>query len=165
MMETIQKLRSKGEVPALTIFRVTVGVIMVAHGWMKITNVEQWVGNLGQMGIPAPEVAVWLAIAGELGGGLGLIVGLLTPLAALGVFFAMATAILSVHIDNGLFAKDGGFEYPLTILVAALFFVMRGGGPVSLDALVARSRGRTHGREGRAHGSGPGVGEEAPSGF
>lgn len=150
MIEKLTTLRQKALPTALTLFRVTVGIVMVAHGWSKLTDVDAWVGNLEGMGVPAPEIAVWLAIAGELGGGLGLIVGLLTPVAALGVFFAMLTAILSVHIDNGLMAKDGGFEYPLTVMMAAAFFVARGGGPFSLDALVAKMRG---GRGDRTEGA------------
>lgn len=133
----MQKMQDKLLTPALTLLRVGIGVVMTAHGWVKLTNVGQWKENFGSMGIPAPDIAVWFAIAGEFLGGLGLIVGLLTPIAALGVAFTMLTAIFSVHISNGLFAKNGGFEYPLIVLLSALFFFARGAGPMSLDAARA----------------------------
>lgn len=120
----------------LLVLRLAIGVVMVAHGWDKVTNRAEWIGNLRHMGVPAPKVSVWIAIAGELGGGLGVLVGLLTPIAALGIVFSMLTAIVTVHLKNGLFGKNGGFEYPLTMMTAALYLVFRGAGPISLDAIV-----------------------------
>ena len=105
IIERAAALRERVEPIAMTLFRVTVGVVMVAHGW-----------------------------------GLGLIFGLLTPIAAAGVAFTMLVAILSAHIQNGLLAKNNGFEYPLTLMMAALWLMMRGAGPFSVDALLARRR-------------------------
>jgi putative oxidoreductase len=123
---------------ALTLLRIFVGVVMAAHGWEKVQNFAGVVEGFAGMGMPYPKVMVGLAIAGELGGGLGLIVGLLTPLAALGVFCVMAVAVFKVHFANGLFAQDGGFEYPGTLMFVALFYMFRGAGPVSLDHLFCR---------------------------
>ena len=131
-------VRSRLEPLALTILRVSTGIIMAAHGWLKLSTLNETVQQFASMGIPKP--AVYLAIAGELGGGLGLIVGLLTPIAAFGIFCTMAVAILHVHLKNGLFAKDGGFEYPLALITIAFYFMMRGGGPISLDALFCRKK-------------------------
>lgn len=135
-------MREKTTNIALTILRVVVGIIMVAHGWEKLTGFEQWQGNVASMGIPFPEVAAALSVAGELGGGLGLILGALTPLAAFGVFANMLVAIGAVHLGNGLFARNDGWEYPLTIAVVALFFVFRGAGPISVDAMIKRARAK-----------------------
>jgi len=134
----LTKARHGIEPLTLTLLRVFTGVVMAAHGWLKIQGFEETVGHFTAMGMPMPKVMVSLAIAGELGGGLGLIVGFLTPLAALGVFFTMAVAVFKVHLGNGLFAKDGGFEFPATLMFVALFFVMRGAGPISIDALFCR---------------------------
>ena len=134
----MNELRAKIEPVALTLLRITVGVIMVAHGWKKVTDIPTWTENFTKMGMPLPEVSVYLAIAGELGGGLGLLLGLLTPIAALGVFFAMLVAVVFVHLPNGLFAKNDGFEYPLTLMMTALYFFARGGGPFSVDAIVRK---------------------------
>jgi Predicted membrane protein len=130
--------RSRLEPVALTLLRISTGIIMAAHGWQKFQNLDKTIEQFAGMGVP--KVATYLAVAGELLGGLGLIVGLLTPLAAFGVFCVMAVAILKVHLSNGLFAKDGGFEYPLTLAMVALYFIMRGGGPYSLDALFCRKK-------------------------
>jgi putative oxidoreductase len=140
-------LRSKATPITLTLLRVTVGVVMAAHGWLKIAHYSQWLDNMANMGIPAPEMMLPLSIAGEFLGGLGLIVGLLTPLAALGAASTMAVAIVTVHLENGLMAKDGGFEFPLTLLMASLFLAARGAGPFSLDAVLARFRSKAAGPE------------------
>jgi putative oxidoreductase len=52
----------------------------------------------------------------------------------------MGTAILAVHLGNGLFNENGGWEYPLTLLLASLVFVVRGGGKHSVDSWVQRGR-------------------------
>lgn len=131
-------IRSRLEPLALTLLRISTGIIMAAHGWDKLQNLNATVEQFSAMGIP--KAGVYLAIAGELGGGLGLIVGLLTPVAAFGVFSTMAVAILHVHLKNGLFAKDGGFEYPLTLAMVALYFIMRGAGPISLDGIFCKKK-------------------------
>ncbi|HCU25167.1 MAG TPA: hypothetical protein DF383_09120 [Deltaproteobacteria bacterium] len=123
---------------ALTLLRIGTGIIMATHGWLKLQNFSQTVENFAGMGIP--KIGVYLAIAGELGGGLGLIFGLLTPLAAFGILCVMVTAIYNVHLSNGLLAKDGGFEYPMTLGLVALFFIFRGAGPISVDALFCRKK-------------------------
>lgn len=126
-------IRGKLEPLALTLLRLSTGVIMASHGWDKLQNLSQTIEQFTHMGVP--KIATYLAIAGELGGGLGLLVGLLTPIAAFGIFCTMAVAVLEVHLPNGLFAKDNGFEYPLTLAMVALYFIFRGAGPISLDAL------------------------------
>ena len=83
---------------------------------------------------------VYLAIAGEFFGGLGLALGFLTRLAALGPVCTMLVAILTVHVGHGLLAKNGGFEYPLVLLLASAFFAINGAGAWSLDAAL-ESRG------------------------
>jgi hypothetical protein len=90
------------------------------------------------MGIPLPAVSALLATAGEFLGGLGLIFGLLTRVAAFGVFCTMAVAVFVVHLPNGLLARNNGFEFPLTLLCAAFFFIAAGAGPISLDAWFGR---------------------------
>ena len=98
---------------ALAVLRVGTGVIMAAHGWQKLTGFSEWRSTVEALGIPAPEIASVLAVVGELGGGIGLILGLLTPLAALGLIAVMATAIATVHAGKGLFASEGGWELGL----------------------------------------------------
>jgi hypothetical protein len=73
----------------------------------------------------------------------------------------MTTAIATVHISHGLFAQNNGFEYPLMLWATAVFFMLRGAGPISIDALwsnprerviVERARSdREHAHVGRRH--------------
>ncbi len=135
-----ETVRNKLEPIALTLLRLSTGVIMATHGWGKLQNIAGTTEAFTNMGLPYAKGMVYLAIAGELGGGLGLLVGLLTPIAAFGILCVMAVAILKVHLHNGLVAGNNGFEYPLTLFMVALFFIIRGPGPISLDALFCRKK-------------------------
>jgi putative oxidoreductase len=136
---------------ALTVLRVAVGAIMVAHGWEKLTDIQGTAAWFGRLGIPAPELSVYLAILGELFGGLGLALGALTPLAAFGPVLVLSAAIYFVHRDSGLFNRNGGWELPLTLVLVSLYFAVHGAGPLSVDALVARNRRRQIRRHRHAH--------------
>ncbi len=136
MNERIEGFLRVGRPLTWTLLRVVVGLIMAVHGWMKAEDITAWAGNLEAMGVPLPTLNAYLSIAGELLGGLGLMVGLLTPVAALGVVGTMAVAVFVVHFPNGLLAQKNGFEYPLTLLCAGLFFLVNGAGSWSLDAWI-----------------------------
>ncbi|WP_075098017.1 DoxX family protein [Sandaracinus amylolyticus] len=140
-----RRLGTRRDPVALTLLRVVAGVTMAAHGWQKVEGFDGWRDTVASMGVPAADVLAALAVAGELGGGIGLALGLLTPLSALGVLAVMIVATTAVHLPNGFFAQDGGFEYPLLMATVALFFLLRGPGPYSVDAMV-RGRAR-HRRE------------------
>lgn len=138
--EIMQKLRYKLDPIVLTLLRISTGVIMTAHGWGKLTNIQPTIDAFTGMGIPSPTISVYLAIAGEFLGGLGLLIGFLTPLAAFGIFCTMAVAIFKVHWPNGLMAQNQGFEYPMTLFFVSLYFIIRGAGPISIDRLVCRDK-------------------------
>jgi putative oxidoreductase len=140
MLKKIADARAKLEPWTLLAFRLGLGVVMTVKGWDKVANMDEWVGNLGHLGVPAPSISIWFAIGGELLGGLGILVGAITPVAAFGIASSMLVAIFSAHWKNGLLAKNGGYEYPLVCLVAALYLVARGAGPLSVDALVGKLR-------------------------
>ncbi|MCP5468037.1 MAG: DoxX family protein [Deltaproteobacteria bacterium] len=139
MSETRKNLESV----FLLLLRVSLGLTMVIHGWVKIQNFEDTLTKFTNMGLPMPEISLYLAIAGEFLGGLGLIVGLLTPVAAFGVFCTMAVAVFHVHWSNGFLAKDGGFEFPFILMMTALYFIVRGAGCLSLDALFCKNKCKT----------------------
>ena len=71
--------------------------------------------------------------------GLGLIVGLLTRIAAGGMFIEMLGAVLLVHLKGGFFAENKGYEYPLTLCLVCLALMLTGAGAYSLDALLHRN--------------------------
>jgi putative oxidoreductase len=128
----------QGALVAFAILRIAVGGIMAAHGWAKLSDIPGTAQSFAHLGIPAPQALVYAAVAGEFLGGLGLVAGLLTRVAALGPMCTMIVAILTVHIGHGLFAKDGGYEYPLLLLVVSLFFAFNGAGAFSIDAMLEK---------------------------
>jgi putative oxidoreductase len=123
---------------ALTVLRVGVGAIFTVHGFAKLSDIAGTTQSFTHLAMPAPQLLVYLAIAGEFLGGLGLLVGLLTRVAALGPLCTMLVAILTVHLGHGLLAKNGGYEYPLVLLLVSGFFAFNGAGPWSLDALLEK---------------------------
>ncbi len=81
-----------------------------------------------------------LAGSAEFFGGLALVLGLLTRPAAVVAGFTMLVAIFSVHIGNGLFASNNGYEYALTLLVVLVSLAIQGGGYLSLDNSLAKNK-------------------------
>lgn len=140
MNASVMSSQERADTVAVTALRVATGVILAVHGAMKLMDVPGTMQGFAQLGIPYPQYAVYLAIAGELFGGLGLVVGLLTRVAALGTLCSMAVAIGYAHIGHGLLAKNGGWEYPLVLALVSLFFVTHGAGAASLDAWFSRRR-------------------------
>ena len=119
----------------LLALRVVAGLALMLHGLPKIQNPFGWMGPSA----PVPGFFQFLAAFSEFFGGLALIVGLLTPIAALGVFFTMLFASYT-HISRGdpFVAKGGGpsFEPALGYLAVALLLMLAGPGALSLDALL-----------------------------
>ena len=137
---------SHGDVVPL-VLRLTLAVVMFAHGAQKVLG---WFGGSGlrgtldflrKSGVPSP-VAV-LTIMAEFLGPLGLAVGLLTRVAALGIAAVMLGAILTVHRQHGFFmnwygnAQGEGFEYHVLVIGLAVALVLNGAGAWSLDAVIA----------------------------
>ena len=125
----------------LLIIRVTIGVIMVAHGFQKLflqgpENVGMAFAKMSSL--PAPEIMAWIAIIVELLGGLALIVGIGTRIAAAAVAVVMAGALVTVHLKNGFFAMDGGIEYTLMLTAVGVALAVTGAGRLSLDAKMGR---------------------------
>jgi len=136
----------------LTVLRLVMGVTFFMHGAQKMLG---WFGGYGFSGtmdfftkvmhIPAPFAA--LAILAEFLGGIGLIVGALTRIAAFGIATNMVVAVLMVHANVGFFMnwtgqqKGEGFEYHLLALAIAIVLMARGGGAFSVDrALSSRAQ-------------------------
>ena len=146
---------ARANVAALCVLRVGVGGIMAAHGWAKLSDMSGTAQSFGHLGLPAPLILVYLAVCGEFVGGLGLLAGLLTRVAALGPACTMVVAISTVHLGHGLFAKNGGYEYPLVLLLVSVFFAFNGAGPISVDAWLERSEARRLSRPPRLRQSMP----------
>ena len=124
--------------------RVPVGIIFIAHGAQKLFG---WFGGYGlegtgqwmaSIGLSPGLVMALLAGSAEFFGGLALLFGLLVRPAAVALAFAMAIAIFAVHIGNGLFMSNNGYEYALALLAAAASLAITGGGRASVDAALTR---------------------------
>jgi putative oxidoreductase len=145
----LRKLLHTNNDAVLTIVRLVLGVVFFAHGAQKMLG---WFGGYGygatlgffeHNGIPA--VFAFLAIAAEFFGGIGLLLGLLSRVAAFGITCNMLVAIATVHHRFGLFMnwtgqqKGEGFEFHLLALAITFLIMVRGAGALSLDRLLSRS--------------------------
>ena len=148
MTNMLHRLIATPNDKTLTWLRLVLGVVFFAHGAQKMLG---WFGGYGfhgtmgyftSSGIPAP--LAFLAIAAEFFGGLGLILGVLSRIAAFGIIVNMLVAIFTVHLPNGFFMnwsgqqKGEGFEYHLLAIALASAVMIKGAGAVSLDNLLSR---------------------------
>ena len=113
---------------ALLILRVVLGIIMLYHGWPKLTGLGGVIEGFTGMGIPLPAVSAVFATVAEVGGGLLLLLGAFTDIAGLLVAIDMLGAITFVHAKNGFGVSDGGVEWPLALLAMALAVGLAGPG-------------------------------------
>jgi putative oxidoreductase len=115
---------------ALLLLRVVMGVAFMMHGWMKIQSPFNWMGPDS----PVPGLFQFLGAFAEFGGGLALILGLLFPLACLGIFFTMLGAIyLHAIVMGDPFIGPKSFELATVYLLIAIVFITIGAGNFSLD--------------------------------
>lgn len=126
----------------LFLIRAMVGVVFVFHGAQKLFGVwggpglEGFTGFLTQLQVPMPAVSAVLAGVAEFGGGLLLIAGLATRLAAVPLIITMLVA--AFHVHGQAFALPTGMEYALTLGVVTLGLALTGPGGLSVDALVGQ---------------------------
>lgn len=150
----------------LLLLRAATGTILIAHGYTKLFGgpggtapdvmhqvygpnfrpaleaggVENFAKALEAMDVPEPKLAATASGLAEFGGGLGLLLGLATPLAAAAAGFNMWVAARRAHWEKGLYGP-GGYEFPLLVGAAAVAIGIIGPGALSLDALRGRGRG------------------------
>ncbi|MGI2179995.1 DoxX family protein [Shewanella frigidimarina] len=122
--------------------RLPVGIIFMAHGGQKLFG---WFGGYGlegtgqwmaSIGIEPGILMAFLAGSAELVGGLFILLGLLTRPAAVLLAFTMIIAIASVHISNGLFMANNGYEFALALLAASVSLALSGSGKVAIDNAI-----------------------------
>lgn len=128
---------------ASTILRIPVGIILMAHGAQKLfgsfggyglEGTGQWMASIG---LEPGYLMAFLAGSAEFFGGLALVIGLLVRPASVVIAFTMLMAIFTVHIANGLFMSNGGYEYALALFVVAVSLAFSGAGSYSLDKIIA----------------------------
>ena len=127
----------------ISLLRIVTGLTFAAHGAQKLFG---WFGGYGlegtgqwmaSIGLQPGLLMAALAGAAEFFGGLALLLGLLTRPAAALTAFTMLIAVFSVHIGNGFFMANNGYEYAFVLLVAALSLLVSGGGRYSVDGLIS----------------------------
>lgn len=135
---------------SLLILRLALGIVIFPHGMQKLLGWFGGHGFKGTMGYftgPAklPWIVAFLVVLAEAFGSLGLIVGLLTPLAALGIGLTMLGAAWRVHRQHGFFMnwsgqqKGEGYEFHILAAGIALVLMIYGAGAFSLDGLLFSS--------------------------
>ncbi len=119
----------------LAVLRIVVGVVFFVHGYQKLfkIGIHGVAGFFAHAGIPLPLVAAVTVMLVEFVGGILLITGLATRIPALLNAIDMLVAIFAVHLRNGFYSSNGGYEFPLTLLAATVCLVLAGGGSASLD--------------------------------
>jgi putative oxidoreductase len=117
---------------ALLILRVVLGIIMLYHGWPKLTHLGGTIEGFTGMGVPLPALAAVFSTVAEVGGGLLLLLGVLTDVAGLLIAIDMLGAIAVVHAKNGFAVSDNGFEWPLALLAMAVGIALAGPGRYSV---------------------------------
>jgi putative oxidoreductase len=123
----------------LTVLRAILGAVFFSHGaqklfgWFGGHGLEATAGAFDSIGLRPGKRTALIAGASEAGGGALLGLGLLTPLGAAAVIGVMDQAVRTVHLEKGFFNTEGGFEYNLTLVAAALVLADSGPGPFSLD--------------------------------
>lgn len=126
----------------LLILRLALGGLFFVHGaqklfgWFGGHGLAGHIGFMEKLGVRPARLLGLISALGELFGGLGVLLGFLTPIAAAGLIGSMAVAIIKVHWPKGFFNHDGGIEFPLILAVAAFVIGLVGAGRFSVDAIL-----------------------------
>lgn len=124
--------------------RLIAGLLFTAHGAQKLFA---WFGGYGldgtgqwmeSIGLSPGYLMALMAGSAEFFGGLLLIVGFLTRPTSFVLAITMIVAIFTVHIDNGLFMSNNGYEFGLALIAISISLLFSGAGKLSLDNLVAQ---------------------------
>ena len=121
----------------ITISRILVGIVLIAHGWQKYDSwtIDGTAKSFDSMGVPWPNASAQIATYFELAAGVLLILGLLVRIVGPLLFIQMAFAFGFAHWGKGVFIADGGWELVGVLGAAGLALAASGSGRFSLDYL------------------------------
>lgn len=128
----------------LTVLRIIVGIIFIAHGSQKLFGAFGGYGLEGtgqfmeSLGLTPGYLMALLSGSAEFFGGLALLIGLLVRPAAAVLILLLVVAIFSVHIGNGLFMANNGYEFALALLGGSIAVLIEGAGRLSVDSVIAK---------------------------
>lgn len=126
----------------LLVLRLAVGLIVAAHGAQKLfawwggPGMNGWTAGMTRMRMRPPTFWAWVSALSELGGGLLLAFGFLSPFGSFAIAGAMLVAVALVHWPKGFWNSKGGYEFNLSILAAVAALALTGPGAISLDAAL-----------------------------
>lgn len=129
-----------GAETARLVLRAIVGGTMVAHGVRHARSLQGTARWFAGIGFREPALQARTSAALEIGAGASLLAGAGTPAAAAAVVGTMAVAARTVHLRNGYFIVDDGYEYVLALSAAAAAVAALGPGPASVDRLLGADR-------------------------
>ena len=118
----------------LTIIRVVVGILFIVHGAQKlfVFGIPGITAGFGQYGVPLPGISAPVVTLVEFLGGIALLLGLFTRVAAILLAIDMLGAIIFVHGKNGFFLPTG-YEFALTLLAVNVAIALAGPGGYAVD--------------------------------
>lgn len=143
MSTLINKVLSTRAGYGLTVLRIVVGIVFAAHGSQKLFGAFGGYGLAGtaqymeSVGLTPGYLMAAMAGGIEFFAGLALIIGLLTRPAALGLALLSLVAIFTVHVSNGLFMANNGYEFALALLGGSIAVLIEGAGKLSADRVIA----------------------------
>tara|TARA_R110002072_G_scaffold119380_2_gene252176 strand:+ start:4320 stop:4811 length:492 start_codon:yes stop_codon:yes gene_type:complete len=144
IMKTLLKQFTTSEAGFDTLpLRAAAGVVFTAHGaqklfgWFGGYGLEGTAGWMASIGLEPGMLMAALAGSAEFFGGLALIAGFLVRPAAVVLALTMVVAIVTVHLANGLFMANNGYEFGLVLLAVSVSLVIRGAGSVSADRVIS----------------------------
>ncbi len=136
-MQSLEKLKPL----ALLLLRAGLGVIFIFHGYPKLfTHTHEMMGFFEKVGFPG--YFVYIAGVLESFGGIVLILGLFTRIAALLLAGEMTIAILKVHLPQGAITDVKNYEHPMILAAACFLLATMGAGLLSLDHAIYRGGGK-----------------------
>jgi putative oxidoreductase len=129
----------------LLTLRLAVGLIFAAHGaqkafgWWNGPGYGNWQKAMASMRFHPAPLWAFVSVGAELGGGLLLAAGFLTPLVAALLLAQSAVIILKVHLPNGFWNGQKGYEFPLALAAGVVAILGIGAGALSIDAAIGFS--------------------------
>lgn len=126
----------------LLLLRVVIGLTLAAHGAQKVfgwwggPGMQGWTQVVTRLRMRPAALWAWVAALSELGGGLLLAFGLLSPLGNLAIAGAMFVAVATVHWPNGFWNTQRGYEFNLSLLASVAALALIGPGTYSVDQAI-----------------------------
>lgn len=129
---------------ALLVLRLVLATVMISHGSQKVFGgMPRFQTMVSGIGLPA--WMAYLSAAAEFGGGILVLLGLLTRCAALAIVIDLLVAIVKVHFKAGL-RGPGGLELPMAAAAIAFALIFFGAGPIAFDTIFSGRPATKHGR-------------------